>query len=236
MRSSVMQIGLSAVALFLAACNAPEDQGATEDTVASKASPHVQEIVDGYTLVMLGDSITAGFGLAPDEALPVKLQAALRKIGNKVNVINAGVSGDTTADALARFDWSIGDESDGVFIALGGNDLLQGIDPAQTEQNIRTMIERAKLRDLLVLVAGMRAPGNYGEDYRIAFDALYTKLARDEAVSLYPFLLDGVATDPALNQSDGIHPNEKGVSIIVERLTPFIDAAINETTSPQSAP
>lgn len=176
---------------------------------------------------MLGDSITAGYGLPAGEALPDKLQAALRADGAPITVVNAGVTGDTTGDALARFDWVFADDADGVLIALGGNDLLQGIAPSVTESNLRKIIEKAKARGLVVLLAGMRAPGNYGSDYRQAFDAIYPELALDENVPLYPFLLDGVAQSRDFNQGDGIHPNNKGVSVIVKQLEPFVASAIS---------
>lgn len=146
--------------------------------------------------------------------------------GSNVTIVNAGVSGDTAADALARFDWGFAGEADGVLIALGGNDLLKGVDPEVTEENLRAIIVKAKARGLLVLLAGMRAPGNYGDDFRSAFDAIYPRLAREEGVAFYPFLLDGVGGEAALNQRDGIHPNPQGVAVIAGKLAPFIAGVI----------
>ena len=177
---------------------------------------------ESFSLVMLGDSITAGYGLPASEALPVRLEDALRADGVPVRVINAGVSGDTSADALERFDWSISGKVDGVLIALGGNDLLQGINPETTRANLASIIERAQARGLTVMLAGMRAPGNYGKAFQEAFDAIFPSLAEDYDVALYPFLLDGVGAKAALNQPDGIHPNREGVTVIVEGLSGFI--------------
>ncbi len=196
-----------------------EHQAKTSQT--QKLEPNKEK---QFQLVMLGDSITAGFGLNATQALPVKLEQLLRKNGNHITVINAGVSGDTTKDALNRFEWSVGPQANGVLIALGGNDLLQGIAPNITKNNLEKIIQNAQQRNLTVLLAGMRAPGNYGVEYQNAFDQLFPDLAKQYKIPLYPFLLEGVATNPALNQRDGIHPNTKGVKIISENLSAFIDS------------
>jgi acyl-CoA thioesterase-1 len=224
-RSVVRWLGL-ALGLLAAACGGGDRTAPAERTQSAAPAPAEVPAEAEFRLVMLGDSITAGYGLPAGEALPDKLQAALRANGAKVTIVNAGVSGDTTADALARFDWVLAGEADGVFIALGGNDLLQGVDPEITEENLRAIIGKAKTRGLAVMLAGMRAPGNYGEDFRSAFDAIYPRLAREEGVALYPFLLDGVGGEAGLNQRDGIHPNPQGVAAIVEKLAPFIAGAI----------
>ena len=179
-----------------------------------------------YRLIMLGDSITAGYGLPSGEALPVQLEAALGAKGVHIDVINAGVSGDTTGDALARLSWVLGAGGDGVLIALGGNDLLQGVNPARTEENLREIIETAKMRGFDVMLAGMQATGNYGQDFQKQFNALFPTLAKEHDIPFYPFLLEGVALRPLYNQSDLIHPNEKGVDIIVDELAPFIEASV----------
>ena len=171
-------------------------------------------------IVMLGDSIAAGFGLPVAEALPAKLEKALRAKGLNVTVENAGVSGDTPAGGLARLDWSVGEGTDAVIIELGANDALRGADPKQTRAALDAIIRRLKERKIAVLLAGMMAPRNFGPDYVAAFDAIYPELAAAHDVILYPFIVEGVATNPALNQGDGIHPNAAGVDVIVKGLAP----------------
>lgn len=222
MRRDVFRPMAVIAALLAAGCSAGQPASGEPAPAAIAAD----EDEAGYRLVMLGDSITAGYGLPAGEALPDQLQAALRASGIAATIINAGVSGDTTADALARFDWVFAGAADGVLIALGGNDLLQGVEPATTEHNLRTIIDKAKARGTTVMLAGMRAPGNYGDAYRADFDAIYPRLASEKGVAFYPFLLDGVGGDASLNQRDGIHPNEKGVAIIVGKLKPFVTAII----------
>lgn len=173
-------------------------------------------------LAILGDSLTAGYGVKPDEAVPARLEAALKKQGRNVTVINHGVSGDTTAGGLERIDWMLGDKPDIVLVELGANDALRGLDPAATEKNLDTIVARLKAAGVTVWLAGMLAPRNYGAEYAKQFDGLYGRVAERHGVPLYPFFLDGVAQDPALNQADGIHPNPKGVDVVVERLLPFV--------------
>ena len=177
-------------------------------------------------IVMLGDSITAGYGLAAGEELPVQLQAALTRRGIKATVENAGVSGDTTAGGLSRFDWAIQGEPDLIIVALGGNDGLRGIDPADTRTNLGAIVERAQARNANVVLAGMYAPPNMGPDYAEAFNAIFPGLAAEHDVMLYPFLLDGVAADASLNQPDGIHPNAEGAKVIAGRLAEHIQAVL----------
>jgi acyl-CoA thioesterase-1 len=174
-------------------------------------------------LAILGDSLTAGFGLKPEQALPARLEAALKGEGRNVTVVNDGVSGDTSAGGLDRVDWSLGDKPDIVMVELGANDALRAIDPASTERNLSAIIEKLKAAGVTVWLAGMMAPRNLGPDYVAAFDGLYKRLADKYKVPLYPFLLDGVAQDPSLNQADGLHPNPKGVDVIVQRLLPFVN-------------
>jgi acyl-CoA thioesterase-1 len=173
-------------------------------------------------LAVLGDSIAAGYGLAPDQAFPVRLQAALASQGRKVTVLNHGVSGDTTSGGLERIDWMLADKPDIVLVELGGNDMLRGTDPATTERNLDAIIAKLKGAAVTVWLAGMVAPRNLGPEYTTAFDAIYGKLAAKYDVPLYPFLLDGVAQTDGLNQADGIHPNIKGVDVLIERLLPFV--------------
>ncbi len=177
---------------------------------------------DSLRIVAVGDSLMAGFGVAPDEGFVPQLQEWLSERGAGVELVNAGVSGDTTAGGLARLDWSVGSDADGVVLSLGANDMLRGIDPAQTRANLEAMLSRLAERGLHVLVAGMRAGANLGPEYRESFDSIYPDLAERFRVPLYPFLLQGAALEPELNQADGIHPNAQGVAAIVEGIGPFV--------------
>ena len=179
-------------------------------------------------VLMLGDSITAGFGLARAEALPARLEAALRARGREVRVIDAGVSGDTTAGGRARLDWALADAPQAVILALGGNDGLRGLPPAQTHDNLAAILAVLRERRLPVLVAGMLAPPNLGAAYGREFRETFQRLQQEypEALS-YPFLLDGVAADRALNQPDGIHPNGRGVEEIVRRMLPAVESLLD---------
>lgn len=177
----------------------------------------------GPRLLMLGDSLVQGYGLPADEALPVQLQAALHADGrDDVTVINAGVSGDTTAGGVARVDWLLGDNPDAVIVVLGGNDGLRGIDPAETRRNLDILLARLARADLPVLLTGMLAPPNLGRSYGEAFNPIYPELADQHGAVLFPFILLDVATVAALNQADGIHPNGDGVAVIVRNMLPFV--------------
>ena len=178
------------------------------------------------TILALGDSLTAGYGLDPSSAFPVKLEAALRARGHDVTIINAGVSGDTAVDGLARLDWSLSDKVGAVIVELGANDALRGLPPAQAEAALDGILARLAEKKLPALIAGMRAPPNMGPDYVAGFDGMYARLAAKYHAILYPFFLDGVAADPALNQSDGMHPNPKGADIIVSRILPSVEQLI----------
>ncbi len=179
-------------------------------------------------LLMLGDSITAAYGLARPEGLPARLEAALRERGRQVRVLDAGVSGDTTAGGRARLEWALAERPHAVIVALGGNDGLRGLPPGQSYANLRAIMETLKARGLPVLLAGMYAPPNLGADYGREFYGTYERLAREypEAV-FYPFLLDGVAGDPALNQPDRIHPNAAGVRVMVDRMLHAIETLLD---------
>ena len=177
-------------------------------------------------IVALGDSLTAGLGLPADAAFPARLQRALAQKGIAAEVINAGVSGDTTADGLSRVDWSVPDDADAVILELGANDALRGLDPAQTRANLESILRRLVARRLPVLLAGMRAPANMGADYVKAFDAIYPALAAAHGVILYPFFLDGVAGERGLNQGDGIHPSAAGVDVIVAKMLPQVEELV----------
>jgi len=175
-------------------------------------------------LVVFGDSLVAGYGLSPGEAFPEQLQRALDDEKIAIKVSNAGVSGDTTTGGLARLDWSIPEGTDIVLIELGANDALRGISPDLTRANLETMITRLKQRGAQVMLAGMLAPPNMGEDYEAAFNPIYAELSKTHDIPLYPFFLDGVAAEPELNQSDGIHPTAEGIAVIVEKFLPFLRA------------
>jgi acyl-CoA thioesterase-1 len=183
---------------------------------ATPAAAHVPVILD------FGDSLTAGYGLMPDEAFPPRLQEWLRQHGIAAHVVNAGVSGDTTTDGLARLDWALADRPDLVILALGANDALRGIDPATVRDNLDKMIQKLAAAGAQVLLLGMVAPPNWGEAYDRAFDRIFPDLARHHQVTLYPFFLEGVAMKPDLNQPDGLHPNERGVGILVARIGPVV--------------
>jgi acyl-CoA thioesterase-1 len=178
---------------------------------------------DPYRLVMLGDSLTAGFNLPDEASLPAALERALAARGfGHVQVINAGVSGDTTDAGLARFDFSIEPEADGVLLALGANDALQGRSPEQAQTNLSAMIDRALERDLDLILVGMLAPLNMGLDYRTRFDGLYPALAELYDLPLYPFLLAPVALEPELLMTDGLHPTAEGVEIVADPLADYL--------------
>lgn len=173
-------------------------------------------------ILMLGDSLTAGYGLIKSETLPVRLQAALEKTAPGIRVINGGVSGDTTAGGRARLAWSLAERPDAVIIALGANDGLRGLAPELTYANLNAMIRTAKDAGVRVLLAGMRAPPNLGTEYGSAFDAVFPRLAAEHGVVFYPFLLQGVVARRRFNQDDGIHPNAQGVDIIVGNMLPLV--------------
>ena len=169
-----------------------------------------------------GDSLTAGYGLPAGQAFPARLEAWLHQQGIEVRVVNAGVSGDTTAGGLARLDWALTDKPDLVILALGANDALRGIEPSSVRENLDKMIGKIEASGAKVLLLGMLAPPNWGEEYRHAFDQIFPELAYIHHLPLYPFFLEGVAMQPELNQPDGLHPNERGVAVLVDRIAPVV--------------
>jgi acyl-CoA thioesterase I len=179
-------------------------------------------------ILMFGTSLTQGLGLPPGAELPAVLEKRLSAGGTLAKVINAGVSGDTSADGLSRIDWSLADHPDAAIVELGSNDALRGIDPTQTEKNIAAVLAKLRAAHVPVLLLGMKAPRNLGAQYDKAFDAMYPRLAQQFGDALYPFILDGVALDPKLNQADGIHPNPAGVKIIVDRIFPDVRKLVAE--------
>ena len=174
-------------------------------------------------LVALGDSLTAGYGLSPQDGFTAQLQAALTARGHKVKVHNGGVSGDTSAGGLARLDWVIAPETDAVIVELGANDMLRGISPKVTDKNLRQIIETLKAKGLEVMLAGMLAAPNLGPNYESQFNRLYPQLAKQFGLVFYPFFLDGVAGDPKLNLGDRIHPNAQGIAVIVKNILPSVE-------------
>lgn len=182
-------------------------------------------------ILALGDSLTAGYGLSEADGFCPQLENALKAAGHDVQVIDGGVSGDTTADGLARLDWSLADNPDVVIVEFGGNDALRGLDPAQAKANLDAILTKLKSQGRVVLLAGMKAPRNLGTDYDQAFDAMYPDLAARHGVLLYPFFLDGVVVNPALNQADGYHPNPAGVAVIVKRMLPAVEKVLTHVKS-----
>jgi acyl-CoA thioesterase-1 len=179
-------------------------------------------------IAILGDSLAAGYGVKPTESFPARLEAGLKAQGRNVTVLNHGVSGDTTAGGLDRIDWMLADKPDVVLVELGGNDALRGTAPAVTEKNLSGIVEKLKAAGVAVWLAGMYAPRNLGSDYVTAFDGLYKRIAEKYQVPLYPFILDGVAQDPAFIQPDGIHPNPKGAQVVADRLLPFVTKTLDD--------
>ena len=177
-------------------------------------------------IVALGDSLTAGLGLPSAAAFPARLEAALRGKGVAVEIMNAGVSGDTASAGLARLDWSVAEATDGVLVELGANDMLLGIDPSVTRVALAEIVRRLTARGLVVLLAGMRAAPNLGPEYGREFEQIFPDIAQKNDVLLYPFFLEGVAADTTLNQRDGIHPTAAGIDVIVERILPTVEELI----------
>ncbi len=171
-------------------------------------------------VVALGDSLTAGLGLPANKAFPAMLQSALRAKGYDVEVANAGVSGDTAADGLTRYDWAVPPDTNALIVELGANDMLRGLKPEATKKTLAQILDRAEAAHIPVLLAGMRAAPNLGAEYVRAFDAIYPDLAQSHGAILYPFFLDGVAGDPKLNQPDGLHPTATGAAIIAQKILP----------------
>lgn len=186
---------------------------------------------DKINILVLGDSLTAGYGLEQAATFPVQLEDQLRMAGYDVNVINAGVSGDTTAGGLARLEWALADQPEIVIVELGANDALRGLDPEQTYVNLDRILTRLGGAGCRIILAGMLAPRNLGSGYYTKFDQIYPDLAKRHDLLFYPFFLQGVATDPSLNQDDGIHPNPDGVRQIVTGIQPLVTNALDEIQS-----
>jgi acyl-CoA thioesterase-1 len=196
--------------------------GAALAVVLALAAPAAAE--GAARIVVLGDSLASGYGVAADEAFPARLEARLAAAGIDAEVLNAGVAGDTSAGGLARLDWVLADKPDYAIVELGANDALRGVDPAATEANLAAIIETLQAAGVRVMLAGMRAPPNMGAAYADAFAAIYPRLAARTGVALYPFFLDGVAAHPELIQADGLHPTAQGLDEMARRMLPAVQA------------
>jgi acyl-CoA thioesterase I len=226
--------GLLAAACICAACG-PRDGGtrpATSSRPASdSAGASAAERAQKPQIVFLGDSITAGLGLSQDEAYPILLQRRLEEEGLPYDVVNAGVSGDTSAGGLSRLDWALTGDVRVLVVALGGNDALRGLPPEELKRNLAEIIRRAQARHITVVLAGMEAPPNYGRDYAAAFHRVYPALAKEYHVALVPFLLQGVGGVPGLNQRDGIHPTAEGARIVADNIWAILAPIVERRAS-----
>ena len=211
-RSALARVQIAALLLLLV-CLPANSQ--------SNGAPHRP-----VRIVALGDSLTAGLGLPLNASFPARLEAALRAKGAAVEIANAGVSGDTASAGLARLDWSVPEGTDAVIVELGANDMLLGIDPKVTRAALTEIVRRLTGRNIVVLLAGMRAAPNLGLEYGREFEAIFSDLAAGNDLIVYPFFLDGVAADSSLNQADGIHPTAAGVDEIVARILPAVEELI----------
>jgi acyl-CoA thioesterase-1 len=213
----MLVLGLALMAAGTAAAQAPAGSGAKP-----------------IKMVVLGDSLSAGLGLSASAAFPARLQNALKNKRIAVDMINAGVSGDTSSGGRDRLDWSVPEGTEAVILELGANDALRGIDPAVTRAALSDILTRLKARKIAVLLCGMVAPPNYGSDYSARFNAIYPDLAKAFGVPLYPFFLDGVATEARLNQADGLHPTADGVDVIVKNILPTVQAFVGTISGQRS--
>ena len=228
------------LAVCVAACASDDDNGGSKAPLPIITEPTVEDAYhnDGGPLVVaLGDSLTAGLGLDIDDAYPALLERRLRADGYDVTVVNAGVSGDTTAAGRSRAEWALGGDVRILIVALGGNDGLRGLPVAQMKHNLNEIITLARVRGAVVLLAGMEAPPNFGAAYTEEFRGVFRDLADAHEVVFMPFLLDGVAADPTLNQDDGIHPTAEGAAIVAEHVYVAIQPLLSSLTStPHYAP
>jgi acyl-CoA thioesterase-1 len=198
------------------------------------AQTPVVNVTKPIKMVVLGDSLSAGYGLPGAAAFPVRLQKSLKLNGIEVEMINAGVSGDTSTGGRDRLDWSVPEGTEAVILELGANDALRGTDPAVTRAALSDILTRLKARRIAVLLCGMLAPPNYGADYSARFNAIYPDLAKSFGVPLYPFFLEGVAARTALNQADGMHPTAEGVDVIVKKILPTVEALVGAISGQRS--
>ncbi len=216
------------IAIVLAALLIMGLGAGTSSAQETSGMPSQEDAPEPVKLLALGDSLTAGFGLAQDEGFTAQLEQALTDQGFTVEIVNAGVSGDTTAGGRARLGWILDNTITHAMVALGANDALRGLEPDQTQANLRAILEMLQEKEIPVLLAGMLAPRNLGPDYGAEFDGLYPALAEEFDVVFYPFFLEGVAAEPSLNQADGIHPNPEGVAIMVDAILPYVVELIEQ--------
>ena len=212
MNTHIARLGLLAAALLFAL-----------GLAAARADPNETVIV------ALGDSLIAGYGLPQEQSFPAQLEAALKARSHNVRVVNAGVSGDTALAGLQRLDWAIPDDADAVILELGANDALQGLPPDRTKATLAKIIEKLQAKNMPVLIAGMEAPRNLGKEYVESFGAMYPDLAAQYGVILYPIFLEGAALNDDLMLKDGLHPNGKGVAVIVENMLPKVEELLART-------
>jgi acyl-CoA thioesterase-1 len=231
---TVTRAAVALVASFLATACSPPSQPPAPQTAEAVAAPSPR--AGGPAVVFLGDSLTAGYGLAEEQAFPALLEARMREAGLDLPVVNAGVSGDTTAGGLSRLDWIFRQRVGVLVVALGGNDGLRGVPVAETRRNLAQIIERGKSAGARVVLAGMKLPVNYGPQYRRQFEVIYPELAKRYAVPLVPFLLEGVGGVARLNQADGIHPTAEGQRIIADLLWPVLEPVLKDTVQRAEAP
>lgn len=217
---------IAAMALFATTTGAPTGASAAQPGQAHK-SPAAAPLV----LLCYGDSLTAGYGLPAGQSYPDRLGELLRAKGRDVRIVNAGVSGDTSAGGLARLDWTLGERPDAAILCLGANDALRGLSVERMEANLDAMLARFAQARIPVLLAGMKAPRNLGPAYATPFEAVFPRLAAKYKTLFYPFLLEGVAADPALNLADGIHPNAAGAEIIARRLLPLAEQLLEKAAA-----
>ena len=187
-----------------------------------------QKCAETLTVVAFGDSLTAGYQLPASQAFPAQLERRLAADGFPVRVVNAGVSGETTADGLARLDYALAEKPDLVILELGANDMLRGVDPKLARANLEKMLAAIKAKGAAILLAGMKASGNFGNAYKAQFDAIYPALASEQSLTLYPFFLEGLEKDATLLQKDGLHPTEEGVARIVAGIAPAVEESLRE--------
>lgn len=228
-----LALSLGAVACKQAPAAAPVRASAPAPPSSTPASPAAvaSRQASGPVVIFLGDSLTAGLGLGEEQAYPARVAAKLAAQGTTVKVINAGVSGDTTAGGLARIDWLLRQHPDVLVVGLGGNDGLRGLPLAATEKNLRDIIRRGQAAGVRVLLLGMQIPPNYGPDYVNGFKAMYPRLAKELNVPLVPFLLEGVGGVADLNQNDGIHPTAQGQEMVADNVVPYLSKLLAEETA-----
>jgi len=225
-RAGLSILALAVLAALAGGCDRQAPPASPPATLAG-TEPAAQAAIG--TLVFLGDSLTAGLGLSQEQAFPALIEARLRAGGRPWKVVNAGISGDTTAGGAARLDWIYRQRVEVLFVCLGANDGLRGLPVTESERNLRLILDRAKKEGTRVVLAGIQLPENYGRDYRTAFARIFPRLAKDYQIPLLPFLLEGVAMDARLNQPDGIHPNAAGTRVVAEGVWTVLDPVLRRT-------